>query len=156
MLELKIKLISKIKKEIEEKIQDAEKSYALAKESRDSDTKSSAGDKYETGREMMQKEMDKSLAFIQQNLQQLYFIDSLYEKFLQNNQKNTSGIQLGDVVETTQGTFFIAIGAGKIQIDTKMLFVISLDSPLGLELKGKKLGDTYQLNGKTYTIQSIM
>lgn len=156
MLEFKIKLINRIKKEIEEKIQDAEKAYALAKESRDSDTKSSAGDKYETGREMMQKEMDKSAALIQQYNQQLFLIETISERLVNFREKPSTRIQLGDFVETSQGNFFIAIGIGKIEIENKVLFVISLDSPLGIQIKGKMIGDTYQLNGKLHKIIKIL
>ena len=49
----------KLRSQLEKSVEEARKEYALAKESRDSDTKSSAGDKFETGREMMQREMDK-------------------------------------------------------------------------------------------------
>jgi len=156
MLEFKIKLISRIKKEIEEKIQDAEKSYSLAKESRDADTKSSAGDKYETGREMMQKEMDKSLSLIHQYQQQYILINTIENKFENTGKQTTMGIEIGDLVESSQGTFFIAFGLGKLTFDNKVIFVISLDSPIGLQLKGKKIGETYQLNGNTYKIISIL
>ena len=53
--EIHLKLRSLLEKSLDE----ARREYILAKESRDSDTKSSAGDKFETGREMMQREMDK-------------------------------------------------------------------------------------------------
>jgi hypothetical protein len=58
-------------KQLEEQILQAKQDLSLAKESRDSDTKSSAGDKYETGREMMQREMDKLSASVDIYQQQL-------------------------------------------------------------------------------------
>lgn len=139
MLELKIKLIEKITKEIEDKILDAEKSYQLAKESRDADTKSSAGDKYETGREMMQKEMDKNLSLKTQYHQQL-------------NQLKHSTSQL---IKTTQGVFLLSIGLGKIKFEHQDYFVISQQSPIGQQLKGKQPGDSYVINGKEFKIESI-
>jgi hypothetical protein len=57
--EVKGKLIELIKEDLKKKIQEMQRDFQLARESRNSDTKSSAGDKFETGREMMQKEMDK-------------------------------------------------------------------------------------------------
>jgi hypothetical protein len=140
MLELKIKLIEKITKEIQVKLLDAEHSYQLAKESRDGDTKSSAGDKYETGREMMQREMDKSLSLIQ-----------LYQN--QFHHLKDSAIQL---IKSNQGIFIICVGLGKIQLDGKDYFAISWDSPLGQQLKGKKVGESYVINGKKFTIESIV
>lgn len=139
MLEFKIKLIEKISKEINEKIKDAESAFLLAKESRDADTKSSAGDKYETGREMMQKEMDKNLALIHQYKHQL-------------EQLHSNSIQL---IKSTQGTFFICIGLGRITFEGNEYFVISWDSPVGKQLKGKKVGESYEINGKLFKIESI-
>ncbi len=139
MLELKIKLIEKISKEIEYKIQDAEDAFQLAKESRDNDTKSSAGDKYETGREMMQKEMDKYYALIQQYKNQI----------LQLKQNNTL------LIKTSQSTFLVCIGLGKIELNNDYYFAISWESPVGQQIKGKKVGDFYVINGKSFVIQSI-
>ena len=45
---------------IDEKIAISTKAITSATEARDGDTKSSAGDKYETGREMMQIEIEKN------------------------------------------------------------------------------------------------
>ncbi len=139
MLEFKIKLIEKISKEINEKIKDAESAFLIAKESRDADTKSSAGDKYETGREMMQKEMDKNLALIHQYKHQL-------------EQLHSNSIQL---IKSTQGTFLICIGLGRITFEGNEYFVISWDSPVGKQLKGKKVGESYEINGKLFKIESI-
>jgi hypothetical protein len=55
----KTEIHSVIMLHLQERMEQGQKDYHLAKESRDSDTKSSAGDKFETGREMMQREMDK-------------------------------------------------------------------------------------------------
>jgi hypothetical protein len=139
MLELKVKLIERITKEIGDKILETEKSYQLAKESRDSDTKSSAGDKYETGREMMQKEMDKNLALINQYKQQLIELNKGSSKF----------------IRTSQGDFIVCIGLGKLVIEGKNYFAISWDSPVGQQLKGKNSGDSYVINGKEFKIESI-
>lgn len=140
MLELKIKLIDSITKEIEDKIQDAENSYHLAKESRDNDTKSSAGDKYETGREMMQKEMDKNLSLIQHYKNQF-------------NQIKMGSVHL---IISSQGAFIVCVGLGKINFQGKDYFAISWDSPVGQQLKGKKVGESYSINGRNFTIESIV
>jgi peroxiredoxin family protein len=55
---------------LEKTLEEAQREYVLAKESRDSDTKSSAGDKFETGREMMQKEMDKARIEFEEKLRE--------------------------------------------------------------------------------------
>ena len=62
---------------LEKTLEEAQREYVLAKESRDSDTKSSAGDKFETGREMMQREMDKLHASIDTYQNQLLKLQTL-------------------------------------------------------------------------------
>ncbi len=57
---LKQLLFNQLSNIIESKLATLNKAILLAKESRDSDTKSSAGDKYETGRAMMHIEIEKN------------------------------------------------------------------------------------------------
>lgn len=150
MLALKIKLIEKIKKEIEEKIREAQVNYELTKEARNADTKSSAGDKYETGREMVQREMNKLEDLLKQYQYQLILINRLDT----NPQKS---IQNGSLVRTSQGIFFIGLGLGKMVLDAEFsCFVISFDSPVGAQLKGKESGDFYEINGNKFEILEIV
>jgi transcription elongation GreA/GreB family factor len=131
---------------LEKTLDEARKEYVLAKESRDSDTKSSAGDKFETGREMMQKEMDKLSALVDNTLYSLSKLNRLA------NLPPAAVITEGSLVETDQETYFISIGYGKL--DT--VYAISIESPLGVELKGKKVGDHVEMRGRIITIKSII
>ncbi len=131
---------------LEKTLEEARKEYVLSKESRDSDTKSSAGDKFETGREMMQKEMDKLSALVDNTLNSLSKLDRLA------NLPPAAVITEGSLVETDQETYFISIGYGKL--DT--VYAISIESPLGIELKGKKVGDRVEMRGRIITIKSII
>jgi len=127
-------------------LEEARREYVLAKESRDSDTKSSAGDKFETGREMMQREMDKLSALVDNTLYSLSKLDRLA------NLPATSVITEGSLVETNQETYYISIGYGK----TDTVYAISIESPLGVELKGKRIGDHVEMRGRKITIKSII
>ena len=140
--EIHANLCSILKKTLEE----ARREYVLAKESRDSDTKSSAGDKFETGREMMQREMDKLSALVDNTLYSLSKLDRLA------NLPATSVITEGSLVETDQETYYISIGYGK----TDAVYAISIESPLGVELKGKRVGDHVEMRGRIITIKSII
>ena len=76
----KADILQVLQKKLHSSLQEAERDYLLAKESRDSDTKSSAGDKFETGREMMQREMDKlsaSIDLLKSQLNKIASIDVL-------------------------------------------------------------------------------
>jgi len=131
---------------LEKTLEEARKEYVLAKESRDSDTKSSAGDKFETGREMMQREMDKLSALVDNTLNSLNKLDRLA------NLPSSSVVAEGSLVETNLETYYISIGYGKA--DT--IYAISIESPLGVELKGKKVGESVEMRGRIITIKSII
>ena len=48
--------------------------------------------------------------------------------------------------------YFISIGYGKLDA----VYAISIESPLGVELKGKKVGDRVEMRGRIITIKSII
>lgn len=145
----KVEIHQTILELLSESIIQATKDYALAKESRDSDTKSSAGDKFETGREMMQREMDKISATIDQNKNQLNLLDKI-----NLNRKYPVG-DLGSLIVTNQGTYYLSIGLGKIEIESEIIYAISLDSPIGQLLKGKRVGDLLKFRDKTIKINQL-
>ena len=128
----------------------ATKDYELAKESRDSDTKSSAGDKFETGREMMQREMDKISASIDQSKNQLNFLSKI------NLNRPYPIVDLGCLILTDQGIYYISIGLGKVEINDEIIYAISLDSPIGQLFKGKRVGDELEFRGKRLKINQLL
>ncbi|WP_372645718.1 hypothetical protein, partial [Ancylomarina sp.] len=64
--ELKSLVYHKILEELDRKIEVIRGAIASAKDARNNDTKSSAGDKFETGREMMQIEIEKNEVLLNQ------------------------------------------------------------------------------------------
>ena len=131
---------------LEKSVEEARREYILAKESRDSDTKSSAGDKFETGREMMQREMDKLSALVDNTLNSIAKLDRIADL------PASAIFSEGSLVETDQDTYYISIGYGKLEA----AYAISIESPLGIELKGKKVGDRVEMRGRIITIKSIL
>ena len=130
---------------LEQKIKIAQESVSYIQEARNNETKSSAGDKYETSRAMMQAELDKQSLLLQQFIQQK-------NVFLKIQKTKPSGkIDFGSWVETNHGNYLIAVGIGKI----REAFVISLASPLGMALKGLRIGDKTIFQNKEYKIKII-
>jgi len=43
----------------------------------------------------------------------------------------------------------------KIKIDDKTIFALSTNSPLACQMMGNRVGHTFELNGKKYTIEEI-
>jgi hypothetical protein len=146
----KVEIHETILKLLTNSIVQAKKDYELAKESRDSDTKSSAGDKFETGREMMQREMDKISASIDQSKSQLNFLSKI------NLHRPYSNVDVGCLMKTDQGIYYISIGLGKIEINAESIYAISLDSPIGQLFKGKRVGDILEFRGKTFKINQLL
>ena len=63
-------------------------------------------------------------------------------------------IQLGDVIETDQGNFFVAVAADEFTVDGKSYHGISTESPLFKSLLGKRNGDSVSVNDQTFTLQN--
>lgn len=113
------------------------------------ETKSSAGDKYETGRAMAQLEIEK-------NTKQLAEAERLQAMLLAIHTDLVSEIIIpGSLVTTSKGIFYISISIGLAEIDKKLYFIIAPDSPIGKLFMGKKAGDIVSWNNNVYTIQSI-
>ncbi|BDS13231.1 hypothetical protein [Aureispira anguillae] len=118
-------------------------------DSLEAETKSSVGDKYETGRAMLHLEKDKQmqqLAVLLSYKQQLHAIEPNAQFFV---------IEQGALVKTNHGLFYIAISAGKLTIDQQVFFAITLASPIGKLLFQKKVGDQFSFRGRDYQIEEV-
>ncbi|TGV02213.1 3-oxoacyl-ACP synthase [Flavivirga rizhaonensis] len=115
-----------------------------------SETKSSAGDKHETGRAMLQLEREKAgnqLAEIQKIKEILFKIDV---------SKTLKIVALGSIVYTSQANYFIAISAGELTIDGVQFYAISPSTPIGQLLKGKTVGEKIVFKGQKFTINQVV
>lgn len=145
----KQKLYALCQEHVQRRIQDISQALKEVQQSADEETKSTAGDKYETARAMAQNEMEKLNAQLQENrkLQQvLEQIDPL---------RGAPVIQLGSAVKTTQGNFYIAVSAGALGQGKEAYYAISPASPIGTRLMGQKVGSEFQFNQKTYRIEAV-
>jgi transcription elongation GreA/GreB family factor len=115
-----------------------------------SETKSSAGDKHETGRAMLQLEMEKAS-------QQLSGILQMKEILAKTDIHKTSKIgRLGSIVYTQKATYFLSISAGKLTACGNHFFAISVSSPLGKLLLGKQEKDVIVFNENTIRIVEVV
>ena len=149
MNSIKQSIKSEVLRQLDLKIKDISNAVKSLSESRDSDTKSSAGDKHETSRAKIQVEIDqlsKQLINAQRQKNNLSIIDTNHLHIIAD---------VGSLVETTKGYFFISIGWGRIQIQDENYFVISIESPIGRLLKNKKKGDSIQFRDTAYDILSV-
>ncbi|NNU33319.1 3-oxoacyl-ACP synthase [Mucilaginibacter sp. S1162] len=114
------------------------------------DTKSSAGDKYETGREMAQQETNRNMAQLTEANKLKIALNSIPTSGV------THWVENGSVVKTNNGNFYLAISAGLLTVSGDNYFAISPASPIGLKMKGLQVNDEFNLNGKLYKVESIL
>lgn len=115
-----------------------------------SETKSSAGDKHETGRAMLQLEREKlgyQLAEAEKIKQILFKVPS---------KTNTSIIGLGSLVKTSKANYYLAISGGEFKSDGQAVFCISTGTPIGQLLLGKTIGDSVVFNGSAIEVLDII
>jgi hypothetical protein len=148
---LKIKLHEHCIALLEERIAGAEKAMHQAQESANSEDKSSAGDKYETGRAMSQIARDM-------NAKQLKTAqDDLKELKKCNPAKTINIAGKGALIFSDNGPLiYVASGIGLIGFDAYKIAVISAQSPLAAELMNKKPGDTFQMQQQVFRIMNIV
>jgi len=119
-------------------------------ESLTSETKSSAGDKHETGRAMLQLEREKAG-------NQLAEIQKIKENLSKITSANTSKkIGLGSVVYTNKSNYFIAISAGELKVENEVFYAISPNTPIGQLLLGKTADDAVIFRDTKFTITRVI
>lgn len=116
------------------------------RESAGSETKSSAGDKHETGRAMVHLEQEKMAQQLANNQSIKNVLDQIDPKF------SNSSITFGSLVITDKLRFFISTALGKIQLNGFDYHFVSKTSPLAIRFIGKKKGNTLKFNGREYII----
>lgn len=149
MQSFKQHIISTCQRFLEEKIQSLNTIIKEVSESSNAESKSSAGDKHETSKAMMQLEIEKLGTQLKEAESQL----AEFEKI--NFHKTFQTIELGSLVETNKGVFLIAGSIGKITVDDKIVFVISNKSPLAIAFAGKQQKDVLNFNGVEYIVYTM-
>lgn len=114
------------------------------------ETKSSVGDKYETGRAMLHLEKEKQM----EQLSNLEYSKKFLNSIDPDVQNNT--VQAGAFVRTSKCNFYIAIGAGKLSVKAFDFYAITLSSPIGKIMFHKSEGDIILFRGVEYIIEEIL
>ena len=146
---LKQQIIDVIIDQLNQKIQSIKEAIDTAKESRDNETKSSVGDKYETGRTMMQHEIEKNQLQLKNILAQKNEVEKI------DSLKKADLAEFGSCIKTTSGNYFLSIGFGKVDVEDESWVCISVSSPIGRELFQKLIGDFFKFQSNSGTILEI-
>jgi hypothetical protein len=135
---------------LEQKIIEYKKAISDAQESANAEEKSSAGDKYETGRAMSHIQGDMlagQLKKIQLHVSELKKIDTSIEH---------DKVTRGALVNTNKGLLFFATAIGNISMDEHKITVLSISSPLAKMFEGKQQADSVIFNAIEYNIADVI
>jgi hypothetical protein len=112
------------------------------------ETKSSSGDKYETGRAMAHLELEKlnlSLSMKQDALSQLRRI----------NKDLKTIVQPGSLVYASSGIFFIGVHGSTVNVENQKVTSITLASPLAKALLGTSVGSIVKINEREIFVEAV-
>lgn len=134
---------------LEDRISSSYNAMLNAQTAANNEEKSSAGDKYETGRAMNHLEKDMYAKQWFANKKELATLLTI------NCNKTYEWATAGSIVQCSEFSFFIAAGLGKIFIDKELFFLLSPYAPIAILLNNKKAGDAILFNKKELIIQDV-
>lgn len=148
--DLKEELIKKIEMLLDEKILTLESALKQTQEASNNNTKSTAGDKHDTERAMVQLEIEK----LQKQLHNTLLEKQNFNKSILHENKS-GNIAPGSLIKLNDTFIFIACALGKISVNGTDVFVISKEAPIGLNLLGRKKGDFILMNHSNTKISDV-
>ncbi|WP_336686087.1 hypothetical protein [Chryseobacterium bernardetii] len=143
----KQEIINIVRAKLTDKIQYFENLIAETRAS-NNDTKSSMGDKYETGREMLQQEINN----LQRQLNEVLNQQGALQKI---TSEPSEKVQNGALVKTNRGLFYVSASMGEIIFENQKIMTVSSESPLVKAMFGKKMGDSFTINNINQDIEHI-
>jgi len=149
-MNLKEKLFKQCELFVNNRMDTVEQIISSNQKALQSETKSSAGDKHETGRAMLQLEIEKA----SQQFKAVRDMRMVLSKI--DLAKESKTAHLGSVIETSSVCFFLAISVGKITAHGKDYFAVSVFSPIGKLLLGKHKGEEFIFNGVRTIIRNVV
>ncbi|MGB5981712.1 MAG: transcription elongation factor [Nonlabens sp.] len=148
-LEFKIAVNSECLRILGERLDSIDENLKNLMQAKESETKSSAGDKYETGMAMIQNQEE---LYKRQRLQTQEILNKLLKI---DPDKICSIVEDGALVALPSGIYYLSAGMGKITVVGKDIFALSLASPMGMALKNRRTGEQFTFNEKKHTILKI-
>lgn len=147
--EIKTELLAYCQGQVDSRYSKIKQTISDIEESLLEESKSSSGDKHETGRAMLQIDREnagKQLQEIEKVFQVLRKVDV---------ETKSDYVRLGSLVSTNAFNYFISLSIGNITISGRDYLCVALNSPVGLLLSGKRKGEEFTFNGSVYKITSV-
>lgn len=134
---------------VNERITDLEASILDTQRSSQSDTKSSAGDKHETGRAMAQLEIEKQQVSLGNLIAMRDVLARLDPTVPQER------VREGALVRTDRGLFYIAVGLGRLVVEGQEVLAMSPQAPLAEALQRTPISGTARFNGVAHVVVEV-
>lgn len=144
---IKEQLLQHCLSEVEERITTNSQILERLQDSLTQETKSSAGDKFETSRAMLQIDIDRHQGL-------MIKAKAMRQKLSVLSIEPSEVVREGSLVITDKNNFFISVAIGKV-ILSDTYYVISLASPIGQKMKNGRAGDTITFNNLTKRIVAV-
>ncbi|TDB61356.1 transcription elongation factor [Arundinibacter roseus] len=150
-IQLKNDLISHLLTILDARMAASRVAMQAAQESANDQSKSSAGDKYETSRSMGQLDRNMHARQFEQARQDRTILERL------STQLPVPAMRVvqGSLVLSATHYFFLAVGEGVVKVGDKTILAISVASPIGKLLYGRQVGETFLFQGKKSTVKAI-
>ncbi len=148
-MKLKDHIHSKCLGMIQEKLDNLHRELGDLELSYGVETKSSAGDKYETNREMIHQEKGKIAGRLEEVQKQAKVLNQI------KVEKSAAAIGLGSLVRTSSGWYYLSVGLGALEVLGHSVFAISPVSPIGKALVSKTVGSSFEINGIAQEILEV-
>jgi hypothetical protein len=134
---------------IRSRISTAKEAMSQAQEAANSEEKSSAGDKYETGRAMGHLQKDMHARQLAESVKELAALQAIPIDALCPDGRPGALLRGDDIA------FFISAGLGKQTIEGRSVVFLSPLAPLAAMLHGKKAGDKVPFNKTAVCIREV-
>jgi hypothetical protein len=149
-LPLKLKIHQQCLQMINERIIETEEGIKEIRMEAELNARSSAGDKFETGRAMADLEIEKYNKALDNLLQMATVLKRIDPET--HHQQTAPGA----LVHTDKGFIYVAVGLGKTHIDQHDVLVISIGAPIFKILKNTPVGGKAVFNGTSYQVKGIL
>lgn len=143
-------LIKAISTQLQEKLEELASYSDDLRNALESEGKSTAGDKHDTGRAMIHLEQEKLQNQLKEIKSQIQRINTIEQANIKSDV-----IDYGSFVITTGPYFLLGIGLGKVNTNTGTVYCIGMETPIGKLLKGLKKQDTFPFLNKKEQVLSV-
>jgi len=146
---------------IGQRVAAARQAMEQAQEAANSEEKSSAGDKYETGRVMGHLQKDMHARQLAESVKELATLHAVQTEPLCHEGRTGAVLQAHGAAFTDSAAFadslafFISAGLGRQSIDGQTILFLSPQAPLAKLLEKKKPGDSVLFNQKEFVIRDV-